>query len=277
VRARSRIGLALGLAAAVWPVALASQAAATGAVIDRTTGYVQSFIDRFANVVAEERYVQSADPAYTRGERHRVLISDFLLVQPQGSTLYYQFRDVREVDGQAVPDRDRRLTELFLQPWATAISQAARIAADGARHNIVNVGTINYPLQAMIVLQPRYRDRIELSVGGRERVAGRDLRALTFRERNRQDASFIFGSVRASGQAWVDETTGMVMKTEIEFRRPGARFAHRVTTAFVEDAQLSLAVPAEMRDSYYAPAMTGVATYGRFRTFQVRTAEEIQP
>jgi hypothetical protein len=49
-----------------------------------------------------------------------VLLSDFLLVTGEASD-WHQFRDVREVDGRPVPDRDRRLTELFLQPWSTAI------------------------------------------------------------------------------------------------------------------------------------------------------------
>jgi hypothetical protein len=46
---------------------------------------------------------------------------------------------------------------------------------------------------------------------------------------------------------------------------------------FVFDEQLQLAVPVEMRDSYPGDLdMTGVATYGAFRSFQVRTTEEVR-
>src|SRR5436190_15726883 len=70
----------------------------------RASGYVDSFIQDFSNVVAEERYVQES--AYPH--RRRELVSDFLLVTPPGSIGRYQFRDVREVDGAAVGDRRAR-------------------------------------------------------------------------------------------------------------------------------------------------------------------------
>ena len=267
--------MTLSIAALVlWPGALASQTTGADVLLDRTAIYVQSFVTRFVNVVAEERYVQTEDVSRQRDRRlRRVLISDFLLVQPYGSNLYYQFRDVREVDGQAVPDRDRRLTELFLQPWDTVVEQAARIGADSARYNIQDVGTINYPLQAVVLLQRRYRERLDFSIGGRQRLADQELRVITFRERDRPDT--IFDGARSFGRAWVVEATGMVMKTELELRSPRRPYPDTITTSFVLDERLRLAVPSEMRDSY--AFMTGVATYGQFRTFQVRTAEEIRP
>lgn len=142
----SRTTVVLSLAALLlWSDRSASQPADASTVVDRATAYVQSFFKGFVNVVADERYVQTAEPGYTRLARRRVLVSDFLLVQAQGSNLYYQFRDVREIDGMAVTDRERRLTDLFLQPWETAVKQAARIAADGARYNVVDDGTIRRP------------------------------------------------------------------------------------------------------------------------------------
>jgi hypothetical protein len=273
----SRTGLSLALVVlVVRPTIVAAQSDTGGGVVDRTIVYVQSFVDRFTNVVAEERYVQTVSPSYRPlGPRRRVLVSDFLLVQPHGSKLWYQFRDVREVDGQAVADREVRLTQLFLQPWDAAVTPAARIAADAARHNILNIGTINYPLQAIVLLQPRYRERLEFSAGGLERVATRELRVITFREPDVPDT--IFAGIRSFGRAWVDDATGMVMKTELELRSRRRKFADTITTSFVFDERLKLAVPAEMRDSYAAPDVSGVATYGQFRTFQVRTEERVRP
>ena len=165
------------VALGVWPGTAASQSADAKGVLDRTTEYVRTFVRGFANVVAEERYVQTANPNNPGpGPRRRVLLSDFLLVKGQDANDWYQFRDVREVDGRPVSDRDRRLTELFLQPWDTAISQAARIGRDGARYNLVNVGAINFPLLALALFQPHYRDRLEFSIGRLERDGGRELR-----------------------------------------------------------------------------------------------------
>src|SRR2546422_421055 len=77
----------------------------TPEIVLRASRYVDSFIQNFSNVVAEERYVQES--AYPH--RRRELLSDFLLVTPPGTVGRYQFRDVREVDGAAVRDRKDRL------------------------------------------------------------------------------------------------------------------------------------------------------------------------
>ena len=253
----------------------AAQSAAPNDVLDRTTAYIRRFVLGFANVVAEEHYVQNANPSNPGpGRRRRELVSDFLLVKAQDAGDWYQFRDVRQVDGQPVADRERRLTELFLQPWDTALKQAVRIHSDGARYNLVNVGAVNFPLVAVALLQPSYRDRFEFSVGKLERIDGSDLRVIAFRERNPVDT--VLG-MPASGRVWVDETTGRVMKTELQLRGRGLRFAFTIATSFAIDERLQLAVPVEMRDSYPGYLdMTGVATYGRFRSFQVRTAETLR-
>lgn len=264
----------------LWPVTASAQSADATNVLDRMTEYVRTFVREFANVVAEERYVQTANPNNPGpGPRKRVLLSDFLLVKGQDANDWYQFRDVREVDGKPVADRERRLTELFLQPWDAVIRQAARIHNDGARFNLLNIGSINYPLLAIALVQPHYRDRFEFSVGKLEREQGRDLRVISFSERDR--SSTVIGGMRSFGRVWVDEATGRVMKTEVQLRNSMRnsiqRFPYTITTVFVMDERLQLAVPAEMRDSYPGYLdMTGVATYGKFRSFQVRTTEEVR-
>src|SRR5262245_29625918 len=96
--------------------------------------YVSQFIERFSNVVAEERYVQDTlgnQPMMIgRGlasvpppSRHRELKSDFLLVKV-GPAEWLPFRDVFEVDGSAIRDREGRLAKLFLQPNETSLEQA---------------------------------------------------------------------------------------------------------------------------------------------------------
>jgi hypothetical protein len=261
----------------VWPGTSASQSAGSNAVLERMTDYVRMFVRGFTNVVAEERYVQTANPSNPGpGPRRRVLLSDFLLVKGQADNDWYQFRDVREVDGRPVADRDQRLTELFLQPWDTAFKQAARIASDGSRYNLVNVGAINYPLLALAFVQPYYRDRFEFSIGRLERDAGRELRVISFREPDGPNP--VIGGMRSFGRVWVEESSGRVMKTELVLRSRILKFAPTITTSFVFDERLQLAVPAEMRDSYPGYLdVTGVATYGRFRSFQVRTEETVRP
>ena len=89
-----------------------AQDAKTEELLGRATAYVQYFVNQFANVVAEERYTQET----TSPHRRRVLRSDILMVMFPGATEWLVFRDVAEVDGKPVRDREERLTKLFVDP-----------------------------------------------------------------------------------------------------------------------------------------------------------------
>ena len=259
-----------------WAATSAAQAAPPNSVLDRTTEYVRTFVRGFANVVAEERYVQTANPNNPGpGPQRRVLLSDFLLVKGQNANDWYQFRDVREVDGRPVSDRDRRLTELFLQPWDTAIRQAARIGRDVAD----TISSTSARLISRCLPSHCFSRTTAIGssspVGRLERDGGRELRVISFREP--EVTSTVIGGRRSFGRAWVDEATGRVMRTELQLRDSAQKFVYTITTSFVIDERLQLAVPAEMRDSYPGFLdVTGVATYGNFRSFQVQTAEEVR-
>ena len=97
-------------------------------VLLKATAYIAGYERDFASVVAEETYVQDSLgtlPIITSGRgggiasvapqsRHREVKSDFLLVKI-GPAEWLPFRDVFEVDGQKVRDREGRLAKLFLQ------------------------------------------------------------------------------------------------------------------------------------------------------------------
>jgi len=73
----------------------------------------------------------------------------------------------------------------------------------------------------------------------------------------------------------VDEETGRVVKTRLQagpFRTPP-----EVVTTFRHEESLGIDVPAEMKDWYpdRQGEVRGVATYGRFRRFAVKTDEAI--
>lgn len=270
-----RVVAAPALIALVLCPGIASSQSKARNILDRTTEYIVSFVHGFSNVVAEEHYIQTANPSNPgAGRPRRELVSDFLLVKGLDDASWYQFRDVRVVDGKPVVDRDRRLSDLFLQPWDAALKQAIKIGSDSARYNLVNVGTINFPLTAIALLQPSYRDRFELSAGGLQRIDGRDLRTISFREMSRNDS--VLGAP-ASGRVWVEDATGRIMKTELQLRPARQRFAYTITTSFAFDERLQLAVPVTMHDSYPGYLdMTGLAIYGGFRSFQVRTGETLR-
>src|SRR5262249_50835651 len=121
---------------------LAGQAQAGDEIIERATRYVQEFMQRFSSVVAEERYLQET----TNPFRRRQLKSDFLLVTPPGSNDWFQFRDVFEVDGRQVKDREDRLAKLFFEESPDAAGRATQLRRESARYNLEDVGTLNMPL-----------------------------------------------------------------------------------------------------------------------------------
>ena len=124
-------------------------------LLQRAAVYVADFDKRFANIVAEERYEQTlmrTDPRF-RQHVQRTLVSDFLLAKVPGEDRLVPFRDVFEVDGKPVRNREDRLTKLFLQPASTAIEQATAIMAESARYNVGPERNVNVPVLALMILR----------------------------------------------------------------------------------------------------------------------------
>jgi len=111
--------------AAVCGAALDAQSPSVDELIPKATQYAHDFIDRFSNVVAEERY----DQQISSPRRKRTLVSDFLLVRYPGDTLWQSFRDVAEVDGKPVRDREDRMMKLFLEPSSSSRARARAITS----------------------------------------------------------------------------------------------------------------------------------------------------
>ena len=92
-------------------------------VMQRAMAYVKRYEKDFAGIVAEEKYEQISRQGgrfdqfgsiHHDAEKRRVFRSDLLLVKPEGAQSWVQFRDVFEVDGKLVRDRNDRLAKLFL-------------------------------------------------------------------------------------------------------------------------------------------------------------------
>jgi hypothetical protein len=250
-----------------------AQAPRVEELLDRATAYVQRFFNEYTNVVAEEHYIQETSVP----RRKRVLRSDFLLVRYPSAVAWMAFRDVFEVDGKPVRVQDDRLTRLFVDPPRDVLARASDIAREGARYNLWDIGTLNKPLAAMAFLQSDYRTRFRFTVAGLEKSLGQDVRTVRFQEfkqptilRSNSNADIL-----SRGLVWIDEKTGRVVKTELEVG--ASRFPPEIVTLYKFNDELGINVPVEMRDWYPdgAGEIRGVATYGRFRRFQVRTEEDV--
>jgi hypothetical protein len=215
---------------------------------------VQRFVGTFSNIVADERYEQRL------AGRRRQLTSDFLLVAYPGRTdRLLTFRDVREVDGQPVTDQPERITQLFLNPFDTAIGRATEIQLEGLRHNMSGGRLVN-PLGILAILQPEYQNDFRFTREGLDRTLGSDIRRIDLIRLRPAQTNQTRGSV------WVSETTGEVVRTQQ--RIDGAR-NERTTTTFEVDRELRIRVPVGMEDEF--GNFRGSATYSNFRRFNVRT------
>jgi formylglycine-generating enzyme required for sulfatase activity len=257
-------------------------------ILERAGRYVSSFFERFSSVVAEEHYVQDTMgnlPSVALGgrgsiqagvrSRHRELKSDFLLVKIGPADLL-PFRDVFEVDGSAVRDREQRLQKLFLQSKSDALAQAAQIANESSRYNIGALQrTINTPILTLSYLQPDTQDRSKFSLGKRDPSAGENIWIVEFRETARP--THVRGlrdlDIPSTGRYWIDVNSGRVLKTELTLDTQGVRA--RLTASFHLDERVQMDVPFEMREQYYLDRgqVTGTATYTRFRKFDVNADE----
>jgi hypothetical protein len=259
------------------------QAVTVDALLQRAGEYITRFEKLFAGIVAEEQYTQTIPPKNQINggswPARRELKSDFLLVKVPSEETWLPFRDVFEVDGRAVRDREDRLTKLFLQPAATAIDQMAHIVAESARYNIGGATrNINVPVFALSVLAPASQARFEFSRLRQERGGGSTW-SLDFREtavptmiRGAQGASR-----PASGRLWIDAATGAVVRTELAV--DDGDLHATIQTRYQLDPVSGLWVPAEMRELYVqplVPTISATATYSRFRRFDVKVEETIR-
>ena len=271
------------------------------AVLDRAGWYLEYFVDEFENVVAEETYVQDSSqllvsfspvsggrggavlppsPSDLLRARHRNLRSDFLLVKSPETAALVPFRDVIEVDGVIVRDREARLAKLFLTAATDAMVQAEHIREEGARYNLGNMrSTLGNPVLALGVLQQTYQPRFRFSLGKDDRIMGAGVAVVAYKEV--QSPAMIRGEagrdLPAHGRLWIDIATGRVLKTELQVEQPAVRAI--ITTTFQAEETSGIAVPLEMREQYTflnGNRVYTVASYGRFRRFDVSANEDIR-
>ena len=280
-----RFSLSVLVAALAWTADPAAQAPTGEESVARATDYVGEFIARFSGVVAEEDY----DQRNTRERLTRHLRSDFLIVQIPGGMDWLAFRDVFEVDGKPVGDRDQRLVKLFLEPpSASLMRRASEIDRAGARYNLQG-DLLNSPLTGLALLQDVYRSRLRWSLVRNDREVAPDAWIVRFEERQRP--TILRGNANrdlpVNGLIWIDAPTGRVLKTELRLdmggRAVGAglviRNQSQIVTVFQFDERFGIAVPVEMRESHTVGAtdVLTVAKYGRFRRFGVTTDEAVNP
>jgi hypothetical protein len=264
-------------------------------VLTRAAQYVKHFRETLSGIVSEETYEQRSQPAANRRRMasealHRKLRSDFLLVRLEGH--FFEFRDVFEVNGRPVRDRDERLTKLFLDESVSAAEQIRGIANDSARYNIGDVErTLNTPTLALLVIQQEYQRRFQfarasgfsplLPLNSENLPSEADVWVVEYNEvlpntvirgENRSD-------LPAEGRFWIEPSTGRVLLSELVIDDPNLRAV--IDVLYGMDLAIGHLVPVEMRERYRnrrdGARVDGTAFYSKFRRFAVQVEESTPP
>jgi VWFA-related protein len=272
------------------------------AAVARARRYATAYEAELSGLVAEERYVQRsfthekslatspipvgrARPQTEPKEAwewvldaQREMKSDYLLVKAPGGTRWLPFRDVFEVDGKKVREREERLQQLFLKAPATAADRAAEIMAEGARYNIGFVQrNVNLPTLALRFLDPAYEAKAFFRKKGEAIVAGTKTWEIAFSERGSPTlVQGPNGDAPAEGSFWIEPEGGRVVRSRMRHQVGGATIEVTVTYRPDEKATGTW-VPGEMREIYEGGGrrLECVATYSKVRRFQV-TVDEVE-
>jgi hypothetical protein len=270
--------------------ARAGQAPALDRLLATAAARVAEYGQGMSNVVAQEDYQQVVREVPIRWRRTR---ADMLVFDVAGNGWWVPFRDVFEVDGQPVRERDDRLARLaaVFSSNADAVAQARIISEESARFNLGGFGiglhrTINTPMTALMFLTTIHQPQSTFSLDGAEVIAGVTCRVVRFTEvREPSLIESLDGTVQAGGRFWIEPMSGRVMRSELlavtTLATDRTRLVRgRITTTYAEEGRLGIWVPVRMDEHYEVVrgptkgTIDGRADYSNFRRFGVSTSEQ---
>jgi hypothetical protein len=271
--------------AAAAPAAGAATDPELAALLEQAGRYVVDYESAFHDLAAEEDYSQRSPNAERSGPDWIRTRADIVFARLAPPFPWATFRDVFEVNGTAVRDRDGRLERAFRESPATAVGRAEAILAESTRYNLGPERTVNLPTLALLILHPANQSRFVFArkgaKAGEVEVAFREeARPTIFREFTESRSTAAPGVGRptqsgadlaAEGRFWLDRR-GTVLRSEVRFR-----FQHdataTITTTYRAEPRLAMWVPAEMKERYdggaFGNGTDAVARYSRFRKFEV--------
>lgn len=265
-------------------------------VLDRMATYLEAYERELSTLIADEHYVQEEhrvpaqrpnaariyrDPA--RVDR-RTTDAEVLFLRLPGEPTWFGVRDVKKVDGRAVPGTGETLTDLARQQGADLVKRAAAIVEASSQYNLGGRRTINMPTVPLEVLSSRHQARYIFKIAGQARVAGALTVKLEFHEFAEPTlvASTDGGSLWTRGTAWVAPTTGAIWRVELvvgpdgpdTFRR--VHLESRLRVEFAHDPSTGVLVPKELVETWIAGGSgSGRARYDNYRRFT--TAARVVP
>jgi hypothetical protein len=264
--------------------ALGAQPLTLAEILFRANQYVVRYEKDLSAVVSEERYTQRIVGRHGV-KRTRELASDVLMIRTPAGENWMGFRDVFQVDGKTLGDRQDRLQKLFVDGGGIGLDQARKIADESARFNIGDIQrNFNVPTLPLEFLNPLNQHRFYFEKIDEETIEGTLTWAVRYTEHVRP--TFVrtqVGDLFARGTLWIEPAEGRVVRTELTVGDFRTNVRSTLTVTYRRDDRLGLWVPAEMAEVYERTRDTGAdtirceATYSRFRRFTVQVDEKVAP
>jgi hypothetical protein len=215
-----------------------------------------------------------------------------VVVVHTGDVGWIGFRDVFEVDGQPVRNREDRLQQLFLDAGPDALARARALADESARFNLGGVQrNLNYPTMALLFLREAHQGRSRFSRGDSERVNGVIAWSLRFQETARPTLiGSGAGDVVASGEFWIEPDTGRVRRSRLRVEEE--RASGTIDVVYNAWPGLDVLMPVSMEErttvrgcdpgsgtvsARGVETIQGEAQYSNVRQFTVDVKMEVHP
>jgi hypothetical protein len=262
-------------------------------VLARAGAYVRGAEQAFTSMIADEDYVQQQTFSRRAGGRtqrksdRRRLQSEMLFLWVSQDTLWLGARNVRRVNGRAVPDSMKRIDELLsaTDTPLTRVAKARLLRDHSARFNIGEIQrNFNEPTLALQFADPSRQIHFQFELRGRATVGGRSVHELAYREVDRPTTvTGPNGNLPSNGTLYVDDD-GIVVRTELYVKDELNGDDARIRVDYRLDARLGMWVPATMVEQYtqqrleLPPGFTssqtveetidGTASYTNYRRFE---------
>lgn len=248
-------------------------------VMRRAAAYVDAYGQKASIVVATERYTQRLTTDRSDPTAERSLVAEFAIVRAEANHEWIGFRDVIEVDGKRIGDREDRLIEA-LTTSSGGLDEAREISDESSRFNIGSIErNFNVPTAALFFFTPDRLERFKFAL--KDRGAG--AWEVAFRETRKPTLIRTLDgiSVPSEGSLWVDPAEGTIVRTKLHVREFGDKHSEpqhgsadiEVTYRLVRE--LGMWLPATMLESYEAiersgawNRITGHADYSNYRRFE---------
>lgn len=195
--------------------------------LERAAAQADKYGDSFKDLFAEEQKSIEIFDKNGKLKTQRLVVSDFVLYESQveqGNATEY--RNVREVDGKAVSNRDKRATALFerIGKAKSTSDELKRIDDEGTKYDkdFRVTGLIFF---TQTLLSREARDAFRFEQTGRETINGRETVILSFQQlKSTPKITFDFDAPRklqsseplARGKVWLDAETAGVWREEHE-------------------------------------------------------------